>query len=780
MTVVLDHPVEGRWRASYAWSAERGGPGLAVRRFRKRFTLSSVPQQFVVHVSADSRYRLWVNGERVGRGPLKGTLQRYYYETYDLAPYLRAGSNVIAAEVRWFGDHTPTSEVHSRRPGFLFQGPEGAALDTPGTWRVLVDRAIEPDTTPYISNAHHFLGHWERVDGAAYPRGWTAIDYDDAGWEPAVDTGPADFPGFWGETHPLQTLSPRDVPLLIEEPRRFVRTLQEQQEREHLFGESPLGWTLPAGQADEIVLDAGSLTTGYPELVFDGGAGRRVEVIYGECILRWEERRGRQVPVKGIRDDVASGVVDGYRDTIVLPGGEFRYEPFHWRTFWFVRIAVSAGDEPFTLRDVHYRFTTYPQALQATFEASIPDAAAMWEVSWRSLQRCAHETYEDCPYYEQLNYVADSRLQALCSMVLAGESALPKRTIRLFHDSVRPDGLVHSRVPSTVPQILPYFALIWTLMVEDYWRWVGPQDRAFVRSTLNVVDGVLWFFRERLRENGFVGQIPPWSMVDRVPGWPGGEPPAIAAGASTYLTCLYIHALDAAVRLHVEAGDPADAERWRPLAERLRLAVREGAWSEQEGLFLEGPGRLDDGLSQHSQALAILSGVATPAQAQRILERLTTDPSLYRMKFMQSFYLARALEKAGGYAAFGPHVLKLWRKALANHVSTWPEYPDPTRSDCHAWSSWIAADFVTCVLGIQPLKPGFAEIGIAPHTEVGTYARGSAPTPFGAVMVEWHKDLDTSRARLQATVPEGVPVTVQVPGLEPVRYPAGGAIELQW
>jgi alpha-L-rhamnosidase len=148
------------------------------------------------------------------------------------------------------------------------------------------------------------------------------------------------------------------------------------------------------------------------------------------------------------------------------------------------------------------------------------------------------------------------------------------------------------------------------------------------------------------------------------------------------------------------------------------------------------------------------------------------------MKFMQSYYLARALEKAGGYAAFGTHVLALWREALAKHLSTWPEYPDPTRSDCHAWGSWIAADLITCVLGIQPLRPGFAEIRIAPHTEVGSHARGCAPTPFGNVTVEWHKDRDTGQTRLEATVPEGVPVTVEIPGLEPVRYPEGGAIAL--
>jgi alpha-L-rhamnosidase len=363
-------------------------------------------------------------------------------------------------------------------------------------------------------------------------------------------------------------------------------------------------------------------------------------------------------------------------------------------------------------------------------------------------------------------------------MVLAGETDLPRRTIRLFRDSVGPDGMVHSRVPSVFPQIAPFFGLMWVLMVEDYWRYVGSRDRAFVRSTLNVVDGVLWFFRERLRENGFVGHLPHWGAVDMAPGWDNIVPPAVAAGESTYATCLYICALDAAIRLHVQAGDPGDAQRWRPVADRLRRSVREQAWSEREGLFLDGPGRIQDGLSQHCQTMAILADVPTAEQTRRILERLTSDRSLYRMMFQQSFYLARALEKAGGYAAFSTHVLELWRAALAKNVTTWPEYPDPGRSDCHAWSSWIAADMITSVLGVRPLKPGFAEILIAPQTDASSYARGSAPTPAGAVTVDWRRDPDTGEVHLRASAPPGVPTRVELPGIEPQFFPAGGEISL--
>ena len=139
---LLDRPPA--WNAQWAWSRDRGGHGLTCRLFRRAFTLKTVPQELLIHVS---RYRLWINGEAIGRGPIKGTLEHYFFETYDLGPHLRPGLNVLAAEVRWFGTNAPVSEVHSPIPGLLVQGPEGADLDTPGQWKVTVSEAVQPDTT---------------------------------------------------------------------------------------------------------------------------------------------------------------------------------------------------------------------------------------------------------------------------------------------------------------------------------------------------------------------------------------------------------------------------------------------------------------------------------------------------------------------------------------------------------------------------------------------------------------------------------------------------------
>src|SRR5690348_16337849 len=187
------------WQAHYAWTPERGGPGLATRLFRCRFHLRRRPRQFRIHVSADSRYRLWLNGEPLGFGPAKGSLGRYYFETYDLARRLRVGENVLAAEVRHFGENSPMSEVHSPVPGFLLQGPESARLDTPGEWRCCVFDGVKPDTSPYIDNAHIFLNHVESLDARREPVDWRELDFDDRGWANAISTGAAAATGaIWG------------------------------------------------------------------------------------------------------------------------------------------------------------------------------------------------------------------------------------------------------------------------------------------------------------------------------------------------------------------------------------------------------------------------------------------------------------------------------------------------------------------------------------------------------------------------------------------------------
>ncbi len=767
------------WRAHYAWTPDRGGPGLAVRLFRRVFTIPAKPASFLVHVSADSRYRLWLNGQRVGFGPAKGSLARYHFETYDLAPLLRPGRNVLAAEVRWFGEHSPASEVHAPIPGFLFQGPAELDVDTPSGWRVWADNALTPDTTPYISNAHQFLGYWDHLDTRREPAGWRDLAFDDSPWLAAVSLGPAAATGATWGVAPLRTLVPRDIPALLETPARFARTIENRRLLDHRFGPSPAGWSLAAGQGGTLLLETERYATGFPEIDFSGGTGREVRILYAEALGEWITERGQRRWRKGeIRDDFTRYEPHGYRDTVILRGGDYAWEPFYWRAFRYLQIEILPGPEPVTVRDARYRLCVHSQEFAAQFDSSDPESRRIFDISLHTYRVGAHEIYDDSPYYEQLSYIADTRIEALASFHLCNETLLPKRNLRLFLDTLRSDGLLDSRVPCQYArQTIPYFCLHWILMLEDYWRWVGSADLAFVREALVAADSILYFFRSRLRSDGFVGITGGWNMVDDVPGWPHGEPPSVVQGGSTYLTCLLVEALDSASRMHGQAGHTEDALRWMELSRRLATIVRRDAWDASAGLFREDADLLDRRFSQHVQAAAITSGVATESQIARIGPRLAADDSLLQARSMQAFYVTRALDRANVFGDWHTHILRPWRHYLVQHVTTWPEYPDPSRSDSHAWSAWPAIDYVTTVLGIRPLAPGWAGARLSPQTAGLDWARGSAPTPAGTVHVEWRR-----RGRVidyRAEVPAGLSTEIILPGRAPLHFPRGGSISVE-
>lgn len=760
-------------RARFCWWRDRAGVASEVALFRRTFELAEIPASLRVAVTADARYVLWLNGVRVGRGPLKGTLEDYQVETWELAPLLRPGRNVLAAEVRWAGDeHAPMGEVHSPWPGWWVQGLDDDRLDTPGAWRVRADDSVQPNTADGYLPARQYLGPLDRVEPARRPAGWETPEFDDAGWSAAVPAGPPAQSEGWGLA-PLRRLAARELPALREDPPApFAAVWHERRP-------AALPWRLPAGVGGEIWLDAGAMTTAYPVIAFAGGAGREVRLVYAEALGCWRGAgAARQWEKDGRRDDLARGEPHGYHDVIVLPGGRHVFEPFHWRTFRYLKIEIAPGPEAVGVTEAAHRFTAFPHELRATFACAQPGAAQLWDISLRTLRLCAHETYEDCPYFEQLNYVLDARLQALCSQYLANDTRLARRTLALFRDSLGPDGLVAGRAPSRRRQNIPGFALHWVLMLHDHWRWCGPEERVFLRSCLTAVDATLGWFRGRLTPDGFVGRVDDWAWVDLVPRWPQGVPPAVQAGTgSTYFTALFVCALEAAAELHRAAGEPGDAERWTALAEKLRQAIRTRAWSGEAGLFLEGPGREGDEPSQHTQALAILAGAADARQLRAAGDRLADDGSLVAMSLCHRFQLARALEAAGRYERFFPGVLAPWKDMMADGLTTWMESAGRTRSDCHAWSAWPVHDFFASVLGARPGAPGWTRIRLQPQIGATDWARGEFHIPTGRIAVSWRREA-AGRIEFQADTPAGVPVTVVLPGGEVREFAAGGRIEI--
>ena len=159
------------WAAVGTWPCRWiAVPALATPPFlaayRLRFTLPAAAT-LRLHVSADERYALYCDGARLGRGPERGDLSRWHYETYELP--LAAGTHCLVAKVWSLGALAPMAQV-SARHGFLLggEGPFQEQLSTGvAPWEGMRVSGCEflPATLLWGAGAR------VRLDGAAWPWG---------------------------------------------------------------------------------------------------------------------------------------------------------------------------------------------------------------------------------------------------------------------------------------------------------------------------------------------------------------------------------------------------------------------------------------------------------------------------------------------------------------------------------------------------------------------------------------------------------------------------------
>src|SRR6185369_13142411 len=136
-----------------------------VFHFRKTFSLKKKPDHFIVHVSGDTRYRLFLNGRYVCDGPARGDLAHWRFETLDLADQLKAGENLLAAMVWNYGDYQPWNQF-SVRTAFVLQGDGEAEsiVNTGSGWKV-----VRNDAYTAIPERGTVAGPYDRLDGAKFP-----------------------------------------------------------------------------------------------------------------------------------------------------------------------------------------------------------------------------------------------------------------------------------------------------------------------------------------------------------------------------------------------------------------------------------------------------------------------------------------------------------------------------------------------------------------------------------------------------------------------------------
>ncbi len=724
------------WNAYWIAAANDPGRQYGVYYFRKSIDVAAKPTQFLVKVSADNRYKLFVNGTLVSVGPARGDTYYWNYETVDLAPYLIIGKNTIAAVVWNEAEFRPEAQI-SLRTGFILQGNTQTEeiLNTNTSWKCIKDAAYQP-ITGIGYPTYYVAGPGELVDEVKSIKGWQAADFDDSAWpaasvmEHGKSKGLADAFGWM--------LMPSSLPQM----ERTVQRIPVLRKADGVsvpasFPSTKTSITIPANTTATLLLDQTYLTNAYLTLNFSGGKDAGISIRYAEALFDNLSKHGSR---KGNRNDVEGKDFAGRKDSLIADGTAGQtFTTLYWRTYRYISLRVQTKNDPLVIDDIYGTFTGYPFTLNAKMQTDSPGIQQILKIGWRTARLDAMETYMDCPYYEQLQYIGDTRIQAMVSYYNSGDDRLARNAINLMDHSRIAEGLTLSRHPSYSPQIISTFSLWYIGVLHDYWMY--RPDSSFVKSKMEGARAVLNFFGKYQQADGSLKATPYWTFVDwaESKGWDGGMPPKGTNGGSSILDLQLLLAYQMQADMEKHMGMPAFAALYRQKAEQLKQTIQNKYWDPVKMLFADTEDK--DLFSQHANSLAILAGLIKGVDATSLSKKILADTTLTQCTIYFKYYMHQALVK-GGLGNDYINWLDIWRKNIADGLTTWAEISDlaHTRSDCHAWGASPNIEFYRTVLGIDSYAPGFAKIKIEPHLGDLKKASGEIPHPNGKVSVEYIAD----------------------------------------
>ncbi|MFC2089498.1 alpha-L-rhamnosidase [Bacteroidota bacterium] len=727
-----DELLHSIWNASWVQVPGVSNHEYGVFFFRNELALDIVPDNYIIHVTADNRYKFFVNGEWIGLGPARSDPENWMFDTYDIAPFLKQGKNIIAAIVWNFGDYNPWAQF-SVYSGFLVHGndTQSEKLNTPGSWKCLHNQAYEPlDVNEMSLGTFIIVGAGEQVNGSDYPWDWQNPEYNDSDWEVPISKNPG-LPKGVG-TDLMHGLVPRTIPAMELRriaPPSLLRINTQKVEYKELHN-----YEIAANSKVTVLLDQKELVTAYPEVHLSGGRGANIRISYAEALF---DENGK----KQHRDSVENMYFKGISDLYIADGANRIYTTLWFRTFRYIQLEIETADSPLIIDSLSSLFTAYPFKATAYFECNDKEIASIWEVAWRTSRLCANELFYDCPYYEQMQYVGDTRIQALISLYMTGDDRLMKKAINDYYHSMIPEGLTQSRYPSSVKQVIPTFSLYWISMMHDY-LW-NRNDYMYIANYLVSIQHVLQWFEDRIdKETGMLSGLEYWPFVDWTAEWPwdntkriGGVPPGAQDGNSSIITLQYAMTLDQAADIFSFYGFSDLAQSYLDAADKLIDATKKHCWDEERQIFADTPDK--QSFSQHANTFAVLTNAIPENDQALFMEGIIRNDSLVQASLYFRFYLHQAAIASGlgnKYISY----LNPWRKMVNYGLTTFPEIPDlqNTRSDCHAWSSSPLYELLATTAGFRPAAPGFESIIIEPHPGELQWIKAGMPHKKGFISLD--------------------------------------------
>jgi len=667
----LEHPFE--MRECYA-------------RFRRTFDLAAIPSGAKLRITADSRYRLYVNGRFAGYGPARSYPHRMVVDEIEVSGFLQKGANILAVMVYQPG-YSHFGYVHRAAAGLwltLRLRREGE-ISTDRQWKASRDASFA-ERVRRIS----IYGAGQEIRSMSSDGDWTAIEFDDSNWSSARIQGcfgQAPWTDFEARAIPASTqqsdqmefieayMAPAGTFQVTDDPHRFVIE-RYRHRRPHDFdgqGETP------------FVLGAQSLLLchGLPHSRM-GSAEVRIENARGGewVMLTYFEKGQRGKWMLSDPDDYGQlRMTDAYQ----LAEGTNRLTSFTPRGGRYVMVTL-AGDLVDGL-SVSAEFRTRQYRLEFKSRADVGDdrLAEILAMCERTVQACTDDVTVNCPWREQAAWLGDGVIIGRIIAERCGDPRLLRRTLELAIDGQYPDGLVPGVVPSEAhSQLVLEYNFAWIEGVAAYAAIAA--DRRWTKGCWPVARDILNRFAEDRDDAGLIHSQPGRRWLLDWADLPREEPSAL-------YNMRYLYAMQLGRRLATIARDAQAVEQIDSWISGTSTAIRktfhrDGNWFDCE----DGTSR-----SQHLVTFLVLTELVEGEEASALLDeavarslnRRAANSMVLASPYMH-YYLFEALAKHYREQDIREIVVRRWGKWLeAGSPTTWENWQVdfPDGSECHARSA---------------------------------------------------------------------------------------------
>jgi alpha-L-rhamnosidase len=800
-----------RWRphrvdlapAKWIWiPSQRTLPNTFVL-FRREVELSAKPRKALGFITADSRYRLTVNGRRVQWGPAPCDPRNLDVDPVDLTELLTPGKNVIGVEVLYYGHGEGTWAAG--KPGLLFHlAIEEAAgqkrtIVSDGSWQAIIDRAHRPG-----QYKRWFLRSLqEEFDARLHPFGWDMADYQpDARWTAAQPlVCPSDKPsacGRYPNIESVQRVDPAVSSLRLREipPMResmvAVKRLADAGRVEWLRDPSDWfefrmsdcfkikrediaqadgrgGWRLPAtkdaGQGVFATFEFAQQHIGWPRFTIDAPAGTIVEVICQEA-----------------HDPNGPAWIDNQFfnwSRFVCREGVNRFETFDFESLRWMQIHVRGASRPVVISEVGMRRRAFDWPHPPNIRSDEPTLQRLFDASLNTLYNCAQETCVDGMARERQQYSGDAAHQLLAIRSAMGEERLSRRFLRTFSEGLSREGYfldcwpAYDRLERIAQRQLN--ATFWGPLVDhgvgfcfDCWNhYLETGDMAAIDEPYPR----LLRFAEYLRSlRGADGLLPvedigtPTVWIDHIAFQQQRHK---QCAFNLYTAAMFRHALAPLARAR---GDNARADEFQRLGRDILAATQRRYWDGGRGLFVDNLPWLDQErqprLTDRTLATSILFDQCPNGDTAAALKALVECPAEMGMSYpCNACWRYWALARLGRADVVVRDFRERWAtmpSVLLNNTlqEDWSVQPD----SCSQWSHCALAPlFVTYmdIAGIRATSPGFAACQIRPQLGDLNELELTYRTVRGPI--EFHAKSENNGHRMKIVIPAGCKAELLLP-----------------